>query len=671
MTSEDDTRLRLGLDTGGTYTDAVLFSPARGVVASAKALTTRHDLSIGISQAAGKVLAAAKADPAEIALVSMSTTLATNALVEGQGGRVALVAIGFHERDLKRDGLTEALGKDPLIICPGGHNAHGNPLPLDLSALEAALPELAQTVSGVAIAALFAVRNPAHENAARDLIETKSGLPVTVSHELSSKLGGPRRALTTLLNARLVGMIGRLITATKSFLDANGITAPLMLVRGDGALVSAAFAAHRPIETILSGPAASLVGAGYLSGLRNAIVSDIGGTTTDVAVLQDGHPRLDPEGATVGGFRTMVEAVAMRTHGLGGDSEVAIADGGLEPKLLLGPRRVLPLALASLLDGGAVHEALDRQLKQENPGRLDGRFAHRTGLAGRFAAGLNPAEEALYGKLTDAPQPLDRLLTSATQNASLARLVSRGLALVSSFTPTDAQHLLGHQATGDAKAARKAAELFMRKRDGRGKALAESAEDISNRVVTQLERRSAELVLETAFAESGFEGPLTVAHATIQAALDGNHGIARFNVSLDRPVIGLGASAGLVYPQVGALLDANAVIPPHADVANAVGAVVGEVRATVIATVNAPQEDRFRANVGGLVQDFGVEDEAIAFVRKQAERLALARAEEAGAEDAHVETLVTVNDVHIEGLRKFIEATVTAVATGRPRLGRG
>jgi N-methylhydantoinase A/oxoprolinase/acetone carboxylase beta subunit len=670
MTATDDTRLRLGLDTGGTYTDAVLFSPALGVVASAKSLTTRHDLSIGISQAAGKVLRAAEADPAEIALVSMSTTLATNALVEGQGGRVALVAIGFHERDLKRDGLTEALGKDPLIFCPGGHNAHGSPLPLDLSALEAALPELAQTVSGIAIAALFAVRNPAHENTARDLIEAKTGLPVTVSHELSSKLGGPRRALTTLLNARLVGMIGRLITATTSFLDANAITAPLMLVRGDGALVSAAFAAHRPIETILSGPAASLVGAGYLSGLKNALVSDIGGTTTDVAVLQDGHPRLDPEGATVGGFRTMVEAVAMRTHGLGGDSEVAIAEGGLEPKLLLGPRRVLPLALAAMLDRGAVHEALDRQLKQENPGRLDGRFAHRTGLADRFAAGLNAAEEALYAKLTSAPQPLDRLLTSATQNASLARLVSRGLALVSSFTPTDAQHVLGHQATGDANAARKAAELFMRKRDGRGKPLAESAEEISNRVVTQLERRSAELVLETAFAESGFEGPQTVAHATIQAALDGNHGVARLNVSLDRPVIGLGASAGLVYPQVGQMLGANAVIPPHADVANAVGAVVGEVRATVTATVTAPQEDRFRANVGGSVQDFGVEDEAIVFVRKEAERLALARAEEAGAEDAHVETLVAVNDVHIEGLRKFIEATVTAVATGRPRLGK-
>ena len=670
MNENDDTRLRLGLDTGGTYTDAVLFCPARGVVASAKALTTRHDLSIGISEAAGKVLAAANADPKDIALVSMSTTLATNALVEGQGGRVALIAIGFHERDLKRAGLAEALGKDPLILCPGGHDAHGTAAPLDLSALEAALPELAQTVSGVAVASMFAVRNPAHEIAARDLIQSKCDLPVTVSHELSSKLGGPRRALTTLLNARLVGMIGRLIDATKSFLAASNIEAPLMLVRGDGALVSAAFAARRPIETILSGPAASLVGAGYLSGLKDSIVSDIGGTTTDVALLLDGHPRLDPDGATVGGFRTMVEAVAMRTHGLGGDSEVTLAEGGLEAALTLGPRRLLPLALAASLHRDQVLSALDRQLKQENPSRLDGKFAHRTGLSDRFAAGLSEGEAALYGKLTSVPQPLDRVLVSASQSAALARLVARGLVLVSGFTPTDAQHVLGRQSNGDLEAAQKGGELFARRRDGRGRPIAASGAEIAQRVITQLERRSAELVLETAFAESGLEGPETVAHATIQSALDGNHGVARLSVSLDRPVIGLGASAGLIYPAVGALLSTKAIIPEHAGVANAVGAVVGEVRVTVSASIEAPREDCFRVMVGGLVQDFGLESAAIAFARAEAEKLALMRAEEAGAEDAHVDTNTQVNDAFIEGLRKFVDASVTAIATGRPRLGR-
>jgi N-methylhydantoinase A/oxoprolinase/acetone carboxylase beta subunit len=324
MPPKKTTPVLLGIDTGGTYTDAVLWTESAGVIAKAKALTTRHDLAVGISGAVDAVLQKAALDPKAVKLVSMSTTLATNALVEGQGGRVALIMIGFAEGDLARDGLKTALGSDPVLFLAGGHDVHGNAQPLNLGPLEAALPELKENVSGFAICAYFATRNPAHELAARDLIRERTGLPVTASHELTSKLGGPRRALTTLLNARLISMIDRLVAATEGFLDARKIRAPLMVVRGDGALVSAAFARQRPIETILSGPAASLVGARHMTGLADAIVSDIGGTTTDVAILDGGRPRLDPEGATVGGFRTMVEAVAMHTYGLGGDSEVSL-----------------------------------------------------------------------------------------------------------------------------------------------------------------------------------------------------------------------------------------------------------------------------------------------------------------------------------------------------------
>ena len=238
-------------------------------------------------------------------------------------------------------------------------------------------------------------------------------------------------------------MIDRLVAATEGFLEERGIAAPLMVVRGDGALISAAFARQRPIETILSGPAASLVGARHMTGLDNAVVSDIGGTTTDVAVLDSGRPRLDPEGATVGGFRTMVEAVAMRTFGLGGDSEVALEEGGLSPKILLGPRRLVPLALAGMAHGAAVHGELERQLRAPNPGRMDGRFALRTGVPDRLAAGLTPPEARLYDLITAVPQPLDRLLTSTAQTATLNRLVARGLVHIAGFTPSDAAHVAG------------------------------------------------------------------------------------------------------------------------------------------------------------------------------------------------------------------------------------
>lgn len=119
--------LYLGIDTGGTHTDAVLWSEGMGIVAKAKSLTTRHDLAQCIGGAVDAVVDESGISSSAIKLVSMSTTLATNALIEGQGGRVALVMIGFAEGDLVRSGLAQALGTDPVIFCPGGQDVHGDP----------------------------------------------------------------------------------------------------------------------------------------------------------------------------------------------------------------------------------------------------------------------------------------------------------------------------------------------------------------------------------------------------------------------------------------------------------------------------------------------------------------------------------------------------------------
>jgi N-methylhydantoinase A/oxoprolinase/acetone carboxylase beta subunit len=668
MNATTVSHLFLGIDTGGTYTDAVLWSEEAGVVAKAKALTTRHDLAVGISGAVDAVLDKAKVDPGAIKLASMSTTLATNALVEGQGGRVALVMVGFGEGDLARDGLKTALGSDPVVFCPGGHDVHGNAAPLDLSGLEATLPELAQSVSGFAVCAYFATRNPAHEIAARELIRQRTGLPVTASHELSSKLGGPRRALTTLLNARLISMIDRLIAATEGFLQKRGIHAPLMVVRGDGALVSAAFARQRPIETILSGPAASLVGARHMTGLADAVVSDIGGTTTDVAVLDKGRPRLDPEGATVGGYRTMVEAVAMRTFGLGGDSEVALEDGALNPRILLGPRRVVPVSLAAVAHADVVMEVLERQLRAANPGRMDGRLAMRTGVPDRLAAGLTSAEAKLFELITPAPQPLDRLLTSNAQLATLNRLVVRGLVHLIGFTPSDAAHTLSRQANWNAAAGRLAAELFARRRDGRGQPVADTPEAISERVLVTLTRLSAEVILETAFEEDGLDGAATVAHALVQRAVDGHDGIARLTVALDRPVIGLGASAPLHYAGLPPLVGNRCIVPDDTDVANALGAVVGQVRVSAEATVSQPKEGLFRLSSGDEVRDFLDEREALEAAERHVRARAAERAVEAGTDTAEVAVTRDIRTATVEGQRSFVEAHVVAVASGRPRI---
>ncbi|VVT30937.1 hydantoinase/oxoprolinase family protein [Hoeflea sp. EC-HK425] len=660
--------LFLGIDTGGTYTDAVLYSESEGVLASAKSLTTRHDLAIGVSGAVETVLAEIGAAVGRIRLVSLSTTLATNALVEGQGGRAGLVMIGFGPQDLARDGLAEALGSDPVIYLTGGHNVHGNETPLDLAPLEQQLEDFGRQVSAVAIAGYFAVRNPAHEIAVRDLIRHRTSLPVTCSHDLSSKLGGPRRALTTLLNARLISMVARLIDATSGYLESRGIKAPLMVVRGDGALISAAEALMRPIETILSGPAASLVGARHLTGLENAVVSDIGGTTTDVAVLEGGNPRLDSEGATVGRYRTMVEAVAMHTFGLGGDSELRLEDGGFDAGLTLGPRRLMPLSLAAHLWPQPVIAALERQAQTSFPGRYDGRFALRTGLPKALATGLSVQEAALYERVTLEPQPLDAVLTATSQRATLDRLVARGLVLIAGFTPSDAMHVLGRQDQWNTEAAVLGAEIFARRKAGSGQAVADSASGLAGMVSARLTRQSAEVILTALLAEEGISGIDVSKSAFVERALARAPGLVRFSLRPDRPLVALGASAPVHYPAIADMLDIESFVPVHAGVANAVGAVVGQVRETVTVFVTEPDEGRYAVNGAGAHELFRERAEAFARARELAGAEAREAAIRSGADHPVVEYGEHIDMPEIEGLEKLVEARFVATASGRPRI---
>ncbi|MDX3930161.1 MAG: hydantoinase/oxoprolinase family protein [Shinella sp.] len=663
--------LLLGIDTGGTYTDAVLFSETRGVVAKAKALTTRHDLAAGISEAVEAVIESAGTPVSAISLVSLSTTLATNALVEGQGGRAGLVMIGFAPDDLKRDGLAGALGNDPVIFLPGGHDVHGHETPLDMTRLDKALPELSKSVSSFAVAGYFAVRNPAHEQRVRDRIREISHLPVTCSHELSSKLGGPRRALTTLLNARLVSMIDRLIGACEGFLERRGIHVPMMVVRGDGALISAAEARLRPIETILSGPAASLVGARHLTMLDDAVVSDIGGTTTDVAVLDRGRPRLDVEGAVVGGYRTMVEAVAMRTYGLGGDSEVRIDDRGLKAKIELGPRRFLPLSLAASLHGAPVITALERQLRSAHIGRHDGRFAVRTGVPEHLASGLQPQEQALYERIGDRPEPLDNLLRTTPQKAVLDRLVARGLVHICAITPSDAMHVLGRQDQWDARAAGMGLELAARLKDGSGRPIASTAEELARMILARLTRQSCEVILSACLAEDGAGSIDPSASVSVDRALRRVPGIVQFRLALDRPLVGLGASAPVYYPAIAEMLGAGSSIPGDADVANAIGAVVGQVRTSVTVFVTTPEEGIFIVNGAGESVRLLDEGAAFSHARERAAEAALQAARVNGADEPAVTVLEGIDAPEVEGNRKLVEARFTAVATGRPRIAHG
>jgi N-methylhydantoinase A/oxoprolinase/acetone carboxylase beta subunit len=666
--------LLLGVDTGGTYTDAVLIRDETDVIASAKALTTRADLAIGIGAAIRSVLSQSGEPAQNVSMASLSTTLATNALVEGQGGRIALIYIGFKERDLAAHGLSDALKGDPCLICAGGHNHAGAPVAdLDEAAISAFVEEHHGSVSGFAVAAQFATRNPVHELRAAELIAELSGRPVSASHQLSARLNGPKRAVTAVLNARLIGMIDRLINRAEQTLIDLGITAPLMVVRGDGALISAAQARERPIETILSGPAASIVGARWLTGAEHALVSDIGGTTTDVALLKDGRPAIDPAGARVGPFRTMVEAVAMRTTGLGGDSEVHVMAEGLKAGLFLGPRRVLPISLLATEAQDVVHRALDAQLRNSVPGEHDARFLRA--VPGLSQEGLGPRERALLERIGDQVHPQDAVLRSRIEHGALKRLVDRGLVQVSGLTPSDASHELGLLTAWNGEAATKALALVARKRTGNGEVLSGSAGELARMIVDQLTHQTTLALLEAAFAEEedAFDLPEDVLarHVLMQRGLSGHQGLIRMSAGLNVPVVGLGASASVYYPAVGQRLGADMVLPEHAGVANAIGAVVGRVTMRRSGTVTSPSEGKYRVHFEDGPKDFSDHDMALQVLEDSLRDQARDQAVLAGASDIQIGVNREIRSAKVEMRSVFIEATVTVEAAGRPRVATG
>ena len=662
--------LLLGVDTGGTYTDAVLIRDETHVIATAKSLTTRADLALGIGAVVQEVLAQAHVSSKDISLASLSTTLATNALVEGHGGRVGLIYIGFDPRDLETHGLKDALKGDPVITLTGGHDHSGSAVsPLDEAGLRDWLAQ-DQGVSAFAVAAQFATRNPAHEQRAADMIADITGRPVSASHHLSSKLNGPKRALTAVLNARLIGLTHKLIGCAEDILQDIGITAPLMVVRGDGALISSSMAKERPIETILSGPAASVVGARWMTGLDHALVSDIGGTTTDIALLRDGRPEIDPAGAQVGPYRTMVEAVAMRTTGLGGDSEVHFISQGLWGGVSLGPKRVLPVSLIAHEAPEVVLPALERQLRAVMPGEYDGLFLRA--VAGVATGGLTARDQAVFERIGQGTHAMDQVLTARVEALSVKRLVAQGLVQVSGVTPSDASHVLGLLDVWDQKAAAMALKLFGRHRTFSGDPLAGEPIVIAQMILDQLTAQTSFALLSAALDEEQepYDGaPADLArHELLQRGLSRAPGLVKIEAGLDVCVIGLGASAATYYPAVGRRLHCKMILPEHAAVANAIGAVVGRITMRRSGTVTAPSEGVYRVHFIDGPKDFISEDRALQALEEWLSVAAKADAQKSGSENIQVSVSRDIKRAKTEARDVFIEATIFVEAFGRPRV---
>ena len=665
----------LGIDTGGTYTDAVLLDQNKQVVAAAKSLTTRFDLSVGISASLDRL---PKEGLAQVVLVSLSTTLTTNSVVEGKGSPICVLLAGYEAAQIKSSGLLELVGADAIVSLPGGHDAGGHPaVALDEAASKAAILRHAPRVSAFAISASFAVRNPAHEQQLRAWVEELCDKPVTCGHELASSLGAPRRALTVALNARMIAHIKALIESVRQTLAVHAVTAPLMMVKGDGTLVNVASALHRPVGTVLSGPAASLLGACALSGLSNAIVADMGGTTTDIAIVRGGQPALSFDGAMIGDWRPMIEAVKVYAIGLGGDSEIRILGGH---GLAIGPRRVLPLSLLAH-EHSKVLAVLERQ-QNESPHASQIRFVQRLQGHDALIDRLPDDELRAWEHLAQGPLDMEQCnIHDRVMSRALARLERKGLAIYSGFTPSDAAHVLGLSTHWSHDAAVFGARIWarqMRHLYGLGTWTLGDAVAPSRQVVDLVIATISQKLIEAGLND---EGQLNESNAgrlaglLTQLALSPGSGsgtaganpLFKLQFAPDLPLVAVGAPAGSYYPAVARGLGIALVLPPFGEVANAVGSVFGQVSQRVHMTVTQPVRGVYRVFTPEGPRDFSEINAALALARELAGVEAQAQALQAGAASATLSFTQSDNSVSndIDG-HMFFEAIVTAIASGPP-----
>jgi N-methylhydantoinase A/oxoprolinase/acetone carboxylase beta subunit len=568
------TVLVLGVDTGGTYTDGVLFDhESRRVLATSKTPTTQEDLQACILGALDRLL---PEDRSQIRLVSISTTLATNAIAEGKGYPVGLLLLGYDPELAARFRFDERFGTRRVAYLTGGHTLYGTEqAPLDTEGVAGTARNWIRDVDALAVSGYFSPFDPSHEEAAAKVIAEVSGLPVVLGHQLSTRLNSVERATTAALNAALIPILKNFIEAMRSALDHRGITAPLMVVRGDGALTRAQMAAVRPVETVHSGPAASAIGGSFLSGLGRAMVVDIGGTTTDLAIVDDGRVLIRDEGTLVGAFRTAVRAADVRSIGLGGDSLIGL---DADDRLIVGPERVTPLCQLASREPSVAADLKGRArglTHRPSPTSVEYWFLQRDP---RRAVEDPHARQAL-AILRQGPisltSLLDRLgLIHPIQFGGPA-LVREGVIARSAVTPTDLLHVSGEFTAWDMEAAQIATKFVSQLRGCTANELIQSVKTlIAERIV-------AEIVAQI----SGQEVERAPSHVSARSLgtwlfeenLYDRNPYLKSTLRLAMPLVGIGAPAGIFLPPVADLLRTDLVLPPHYEVANAVGAVAANL----------------------------------------------------------------------------------------------
>lgn len=656
----------LGIDTGGTYTDSVIVDLGVGkVLSKSKALTTRSDLTLGISESIGRLDASLLED---VRLVSVSSTLATNSIVEGKGCRVGLILVGTD--------LEQPVPVEEMVRIGGGHDLEGDPNhELDVDTAKTFALSVGDRVDAFAISSYLSVRNPEHEEELEKLLASLVPHPVVCGHELSSSLGFKERTATAVLNARLIPIIADLLHSVKAVLDSRAIAVPLMVVRGDGSLMSEEVAKERPIETILSGPAASLTGGRYLSGLDDAVVIDVGGTTTDIGILRRGRPRLDSEGALIGGSKTRVRAADISTSGIGGDSRVVVHNGQIH----VAPLRVVPLCIASATHPHMVErlEGLKSQPPKPSAPHLDIAKVNQPVeffMFNRELKGyeLGSLEKMIIDTLKDGPRTAAELSESVRDHSiylHLRRLEEMNVVQRIGLTPTDILHVDGTYVEFDARASVIGVDVM----SGMiGMTPAAFCRRVRSAVIDKI---TTELIRKLVYEETGQRSYCDVAADFVVKFARHESGVDyHCRMHLNKKIIGIGAPVRTYLPEVAEKLSTELVLPEHMEVGNAVGAITGSIMESVeiviVPNLNTGDLGNPPCTLHSPLgrRKFLSLSDAIVHARAEASEQAKKLAARSGADE--IEVIVEESKIRMGLIRSesdpVVEVKVVATAVGKP-----
>ena len=357
-------KYRLGIDVGGTNTDAVVVDEHSNVIVKCKEATTK-DVSTGINKAVEHVLKESNVNQSNIVNAMLGTTHATNAIVERKGlSKVGVVRLSAPSGygippfvDWPED-LLNALQYSYKII-KGGYEFNGSLISkANKNEIKKALQELKNSgMESLVVSCVFSPVNDEQEKLVQEVASAELGkdFPVTLSHEIGS-LGLIERENAAILNAAIRKLAENAYGSFQNVLKEHNLNADLFITQNDGTLMSIEYAKRYPVLTIASGPTNSLRGAAFLSGLKNAVVVDVGGTTTDIGALSKGFPRESSSAVEMGGVRTNFRMPDLISIGLGGGSLVNVN----RDHLSVGPQSVgYNILKKALVFGGNTLTATD------------------------------------------------------------------------------------------------------------------------------------------------------------------------------------------------------------------------------------------------------------------------------------------------------------------------